>query len=105
MDWTSSRVASAEFSRYAAGHKLTNGVTLPSAPPLAKAGAVQHVPFFVAFVEGLVNIIRDPIHDTLVCPKKQEGGLCFSLLNPNGDPPKHLVRIPPTAWIFVCCRE
>lgn len=51
---------------------LTNRITLPSPPALAKAGAVQHVPLIVTLVEGLVHVIGDAIHNALVWGDRRE---------------------------------
>lgn len=47
--------------------KLTNGITLPAATPLSKAGAVHRVAFVMLFGEGLVYLIGQTIHNALVC--------------------------------------
>lgn len=46
--------------------KLTDGVTFPAAAPLTKAGAVHHVSFLVLLGEGLVHLIGQAIHNTLI---------------------------------------
>lgn len=47
--------------------ELTNGVALPAATPLSKAGAVHHVAFIVLFGESLVHLIGQTVHNTLIC--------------------------------------
>lgn len=49
--------------------KLTYGITLPASTPLSKASAVHRVAFLVLFGEGLVHLIGQTIHDTLVCSR------------------------------------
>lgn len=53
-------------AKCACNDKLTNGVTLPAATALAKAGAVHHVSLVVPLGEGLVNLVCQTIHTTLV---------------------------------------
>lgn len=47
-------------------NKLTNGVTFPAATPLTKAGAVHHVAFLMLFGEGLVHLVGQTVHNTLI---------------------------------------
>lgn len=54
---------------------LTNRITFPSPPALAKACAVQHVALIMTLVEGLVHIIGDTIHNALVCLRKSRDSL------------------------------
>lgn len=44
----------------------TYSITLPATTPLPKAAAVHHVAFLMQFGEGLVHLICETIHDTLV---------------------------------------
>ena len=46
---------------------LTNRITLPPTPALTKAGTIQHVSLFVAFVECVIHIVSDAIDDALIC--------------------------------------
>lgn len=46
--------------------KLTDGVAFPAAAALSEAGAVHHVSFLVLFVEGLVHLVGQAIHDALI---------------------------------------
>lgn len=45
---------------------LVNGITLPAATPLSEAGAVHCVAFFMLLGEGLVHLVGQTIHNTLV---------------------------------------
>lgn len=46
--------------------QLTDGVAFPAAAPLSEAGAVHRVPFLVLLAEGLVHLIGQTIHNTLI---------------------------------------
>lgn len=45
---------------------LTNGITLPSAPALTKAGTIQHVPLFMTLVKCVIHIVSDVVHNALI---------------------------------------
>lgn len=45
---------------------LVNGIALPSAPTLTKAGAVQHVSLLVTFVERVIHIVCDIVNNALI---------------------------------------
>lgn len=53
-------------AKCACNDKPTNGVALPAATALPKAGAVHHVSLIVPLGEGLVNLVCQAIHATLI---------------------------------------
>lgn len=56
-------------------NRLTNGIALPAASPLAKAGAVHHVTLIVSLAEQLVHIIGQAINNALVWMGKRNSKL------------------------------
>lgn len=45
---------------------LTDGITLPPAPALTIAGAVEQVALFMALVKCVIHIVSDVVHNALI---------------------------------------
>jgi len=72
---------------------LVNGIALPSAPALTKAGTIQHVSLFMTLVECVIHVVGDVVNNALISELGVGNTSPFSTTIPNACAPHHVAHI------------